>query len=245
MCGPLEKSGSLVKTCLALQHVAFEDLGLLEPLLTARGFEIQYMDMAIADLSQRDPLAPDLLVVLGGPLGAYEDDLYPFLKAEIEFIRRRLDQKLPTLGVCFGSQLMARALGARVYKGAAKEIGWKTLNAVGNGGCLAPVLEADLPVLHWHGDTFDLPDGAELLASTELYPNQAFAVGSHALALQFHLEVDGGRIEQWLVGHACEISITEGVSVPNLRADTERSAPALTSAAEQVFGKWLDGAGFR
>jgi GMP synthase (glutamine-hydrolysing) len=98
-------------------------------------------------------------------------------------------------------------------------------------------------VLHWHGDNFDLPDGAERLASTEVCPNQAFRVGEHALGLQFHLEVTPMALERWLVGHVVEIGAARGVFIDRLRADTRRFGPALEAAAPGVFAEWLDGAG--
>ena len=150
--------------------------------------------------------AADLLVVLGGPIGAYEEELYPFLADELRVIERRLAAGRPVLGICLGSQLMARALGARVYPGTGKEIGWAPLQltAAGRDSCLAP-LGGGAPVLHWHGDTFDLPKGASLLASTPRYKNQAFAWQRHGLALQCHIEATAAGLERWYIGHACEI----------------------------------------
>ena len=180
------------RTALAIKNVAFEDLGLIEPLLAARGFTVRYADAATDDLQALDPLAPDLLVVLGGPIGAYQEELYPFLRPELALIERRLQADRPTLGICLGSQLVARALGARVYPGSAgKEIGWApiALTEAGAGSALRHLAPERTPVFHWHGDTFDLPTGATRLASTAAYPNQAFRWGGHVLALQFHCEV--------------------------------------------------------
>jgi GMP synthase (glutamine-hydrolysing) len=135
-----------------------------------------------------------LLIVLGGPIGAYETDTYPFLAAEIALLERRLMHDRPTLGICLGSQLMAKALGARVFPGPLKEIGWGRidLTEAGAGSSLASLGSEDSEVLHWHGDTFDLPAGAVRLACNANYENQAFAFGQAALALQFHAEADPG-----------------------------------------------------
>jgi GMP synthase (glutamine-hydrolysing) len=212
---------------------------LLGPLLAERGHEIRYLDVPTTDVGADDMLAPDLLVVLGGPIGVYETDRYPFLETEIEGVRQRLAAGRPTLGICLGAQLMANALGARVYPSGNKEIGWApvTLTPAGTTSCLAPL--ARTPVLHWHGDTFDLPAGAVHLASTPLCRNQAFAVGNHALALQFHAEAAGRALEAWFVGHTCEIGATPGIGVNALRADTARHSAALIERGRACFDLWL------
>lgn len=224
---------------VALRHVAFEDLGLLGPILARRSHTIRYVDAPVEPLDDFDPLAPDLLVTLGGPIGVYQTDLYPFLASEIELIARRLAAGRPTLGICLGSQLIARALGERVYPSGIKEIGWAPieLTIAGRDSCLRHL--ADTAVLHWHGDTFDLPEGATLLASTELCKHQAFSWGEHALALQFHAEAAGVALESWFVGHTGEISATPGISVPQLRADTARCTPAITTLGTRCFEQWL------
>jgi GMP synthase (glutamine-hydrolysing) len=224
---------------LALRHVPFEDLGSFAPVLLGRGHEIRYVEMPTADLAAVDALAPDVLVVLGGPIAVYESDRYPFIDREIEWLRARLAARRPTLGICLGSQLMAAALGARVYPSGVKEIGWAPLELTpdGRASCLGHL--ADTPVLHWHGDMFDLPAGATLLASTPACRNQAFSAGTHALALQFHAEVLGGALEAWFVGHACEIAATRSISVASLRAATARHAAAVTARGTALFHDWL------
>ncbi len=232
-----------MKTALALRHVPFEDLGSLEPLLTERGFSITYLDLPGLDSAAVDLETPDLVVVLGGPIGVYETEDYPFLIWEIDKIARRLAKDRPTLGICLGCQLIVRALGARVYPSGHKEIGWAPLELTDAGriSCLAPLGNA--PVLHWHGDTFDLPDGAELLASTPICAHQAFSVGRKVFGLQFHIEVTATGLESWFVGHTGEIAATPGVSVTGLRADTQNYGNRLESLACEVLGAWLDEAG--
>ncbi len=230
-----------MKSVLAIRHVHFEDLGLLGDVLAERGWQITYHDAASGPLDAAAADAADLLVILGGPIGVYEDDIYPFLSGEIAAAQRRLTAGKPTIGICLGAQIMARALGQKVYPSGVKEIGWGelTLSDAGQTSVLAPL--AGHPVLHWHGDTFDLPANAVLLASTAPVPHQAFAIGAHALALQFHLEAKPEALEQWYVGHACEIAVTQGVDVPMLRRQAERHAAALQAPARQVFSTWLDG----
>lgn len=190
-------------TIYAIQHLAFEDLGALEDVFYQLGFRVRYFEAGIDDLSKALQ-HKGLTIILGGPIGVYETDDYPFLQQEIDLLKVRLKENLPTLGICLGAQLIAHALGAKVYAGQQKEIGWSQLSISDTANnLLAPLM--DTPVLHWHGDTFDLPEQAELLASSEIYPHQAFSVGKNILALQFHLEVAADSLEKWLIGHTCEL----------------------------------------
>jgi GMP synthase (glutamine-hydrolysing) len=225
---------------VALRHVAFEDLGLLAPILDEAGWDVSYQEASTADLDQSVINQADLLIVLGGPIGVYEARAYPFLTQELELLERRLQRGLPTLGICLGCQLMARALGARVFPGPVKEIGWggPALTEAGVASCLAPLSSPAARVLHWHGDTFDLPEGATRLASNANYENQAFAYGDRALALQFHLEADPARLDEWYVGHAVELS-AGCVSVPDLRFASAALENQLRPQASQIFGAWL------
>lgn len=230
-----------MKTAIAIRHVTFEDVGLLGDALAQAGFGLRYVEAGVERLEAKDLHGADLLVVLGAPIGVYEDDIYPFLKDEIAAVEWRLTNRRPTLGICLGAQIMARALGKRVYPSGGKELGWAAVDLTepGRTSVLAPL--AGVPVLHWHGDTFDLPDGAVHLARTTLAENQAFALGDFALGLQFHLEAKGDQIERWLIGHAGEIAATPGVDVPGLREQTARCAPALAKLVPAIFARWLSG----
>ena len=219
-------------TIYAIQHLAFEDLGALEDTFYQLGFRVRYVEAGVDDLTKALE-HKGLTVILGGPIGVYETEDYPFLTQEIELLKQRLANNLPTLGICLGAQLIAHALGAKVYAGAEKEIGWSTLE-------IQPVASnpltalADVSVLHWHGDTFDLPEHAELLASSALYPNQAFKVGNNILALQFHIEVAADAMEKWLIGHTCELRHAN-LSIQALRTDNQRFAPILEQHSTQVL----------
>jgi GMP synthase (glutamine-hydrolysing) len=232
-----------MRKALVINHVAFEDLGSLETELTQSGCKIEVIDACSADLRAIDAVDSDLMVVLGGPVGVYEHQTYPFLKVEIELLRRRLAAKRPTLGICLGAQLMAAALGASVYPGTkGRELGWAPIRAASDQG-VPPWFDAfllgDLRVLHWHGDTFDLPAGSTRLAGTDCYPNQAFVMENHALALQFHLEVTVQGLERWYVGHASELA-QAGKKVVELREESRIFGPALERAARELWRQWLD-----
>jgi len=231
--------GKLVMQCLVIRHLAFEDLGNFAPGLKQAGFSVDYVQAGVDALSPAAFAAADLLIVLGGPIGVNDSEEYPFISEEIELIRARLASGKPVLGICLGAQMMAAALGARVYPGTQKEIGWGgvTLTDAGRASCLA-ALEYNDAVLHWHGDTFDLPDGAELLASTTATPHQAFRYGRHALALQFHVEADADCIDAWLIGHACELSLA-GIRPSAIRDDARRFGAQARSNAESILRTWL------
>ena len=227
------------KSVVALRHVHFEDLGHFAPVLERQGYSLTYCDIGIDHLKGLDPLAADLLILLGGPIGAYEEEQYPFLHEELALLTNRIAANRPTLGICLGSQLIARALGARVYPMGVKEIGFSPLRLTPQGmlSCLS-TLAKDGTVLHWHGDTFDLPAAAVNLAYTETCATQAFAYGPKVLGLQFHLEVSVARFERWLIGHACELAAA-GVSVADLRAAAQHHAPMLARKAEDLLDRWL------
>jgi GMP synthase (glutamine-hydrolysing) len=229
-----------MKHVLAIRHVGFEDLGTFEPVFHGWGYRVDYVDAPVHGLSNLDVLAPDLLVILGGPIGAYEEDKYPFLALELALARQRLESGRALLGICLGAQLIARACGSRVFAGPVKEIGWGpvTLSEAGSTSALAALADG-APVLHWHGDTFDLPPGAVCLASTEDYEQQAFAIGKHVLGLQFHLEVSAPTLESWLVGHAVELSLA-GVDLAVLRAGVPTSSDVARTILKTWFANAID-----
>jgi GMP synthase (glutamine-hydrolysing) len=229
----------MIKSCVAVRHVAFEDLGLLGPLVAARGYEVRYHDAGIEPFGTATLVGPDLVIVLGGPIGVYETATYPFIAGEIAAIAARIKSNKPILGICLGAQMMAAALGARVAPGPVKEIGYAllTLTAAGRRSVLAPLVGA--PVLHWHGDNCELPAGCEGLASTANCPVQAFARTPVQLALQFHLETEPARFEAWLVGHSVELG-KAGIDPSKLRSEARALGPALREVGGKVLASWLD-----
>ena len=231
-----------MRRALVIGHVAFEDLGTLAPALTEAGFAIRTLQAGVNLLPADEAMAAELLVVLGGPIGVYDEAAYPFLATEKTLIGERLRRRGVTLGICLGAQLMAAALGARVYPGSAgKEIGWSPLlPTVAGDACseLAPLFAPGVSVLHWHGDTFDLPTSATHLAASKRYAQQVFVYGDHGWGFQCHPEVRGRDLECWFIGHACELA-QAGIDVNTLRAETQARAENLEQAAGRMWRDWL------
>jgi len=199
---------------LILKHAEVEGPGLIEEHLKAE--KIPYW---ILNLESNPPL-PKLdeithIVLLGGPMSVHEEDRYPFLRREDLFIKEALQRGKKVLGICLGAQLIAKALGALVYKGPVKEIGWCDISLT-EEGAKDPVFQgfpASFSVFQWHGDTFEIPAAGRLLATSSPVPHQAFRYGDNAYALQFHLEITEGIIEEWMQGYEKEFSAGESPRV--------------------------------
>ncbi|WP_088142901.1 glutamine amidotransferase [Achromobacter xylosoxidans] len=226
-------------SALAIRHVPFEDLGILAPVLAERGYSVRYLEAGVDAIDTAALGNADLVVILGGPIGVYETGRYPFLAQELRAIAHRLRQDKPTLGICLGAQLMAAALGADVVSTGRAEIGYAPLTLTPQGQDSVLNAVASVPVLHWHGDQFAIPEGASRLAETPGFPNQAFALGSRILGLQFHLEADSAQIERWLIGHACELSLRQ-IDPAAIREDALRYGPQLERCARNAMERWLD-----
>lgn len=227
------------KSAVAIRHIQFEDLGLFEPVLTAAGYKVTYLDMDGDALSTLDALEPDLLIVLGGPVGVYEAEAYPWLAEERRILTVRLAKDRPTLGICLGAQQIAATLGAEVAPMGHKEIGFGPV-ALTDAGRLGPLRHLEgIPVLHWHGDAFCIPDGAANLGTTGLCATQGFSIGQNILALQFHPEVDASAgIERWLTGHAAELAAS-GIDPRELRAQAQSIPADMRVPAQRMMEEWL------
>ena len=220
---------------LTFRHVPFEDLGHIAPLLVERGIGCDY-----ADLYQPGAPGPDIsgyagLIFMGGPMSV--NDPLPYLARERALIARAAERSQPMLGICLGSQLIARSLGAAVRRNPRKEIGWFDIHFTRSA--VEDALFRGIPgpetVFHWHGETWELPPGAELLASSEACANQAFRAGRGIYGLQFHLEVTPAMIADWQAqdencGDVCELSAPLD---PYAHSSRQRELSA------QVFGRWL------
>lgn len=227
------------KHALIVRHVPYEGIAGFRAPVEAAGYELTRIDVGDPEFPDADLVSPDLVILMGGPMGVYERERFPWIAHEIERLAERLAADRPTIGVCLGAQMIAAALGARVYPGEAKEIGFTPITINGAGGQSPVAHLADHPVLHWHGDTFDLPDNTELLASTALYPHQAFRRGRNLLALQFHAEMGiDPRIDAWIdQSHGCLEKL--GLCPRAIRAEYDEIGPATVGAGQRMMHEWL------
>ena len=227
-----------MKTALVLQHLEFENAGLIGNVLGKRGYELKKLDATCDDISAFPVNKADIVVILGGPIGVYDGERYPFINQELKLIEKSLKSEKPMVGVCLGAQLIASVLGAKVQPMGKKEIGFSSLQLTDEGQKSPLALIGTTPVLHWHGDEFEIPEGAKRLAETGICPNQAFSY-ENILALQFHLEADLDYFEHWLVGHAAELS-QAGIDPVNLRNEGKKYQGDLRTKAEKIFNLWYD-----
>jgi len=230
---------------LVFQHVPYEPLGTLDPLLKESGFRIRYVNFG------RNPdHRPTLdkyaaLIVLGGPMSSEQIDTYPNLVTEVEIIREAVDRDMSVLGICLGAQLLAKALGGVVQRNPLREIGWYDvdLTAVGETDPVLSTFARCQRVFQWHEDGMSLPPGAVHLASSPASSIQAFRHGEHAYGLQFHLEVDSSLIERWLSVPENRATLQDetGRTDPDeIRAQTPESIDALQSLSRATFSRWID-----
>lgn len=213
----------MTKRILSIQNIECETLGMLKPLLLANGYEIQEL-LAKEHPKQIDPEEYLGIIILGGPMSAYDN--LEYLQFEKQLIKSAVGKRIPVLGICLGSQIIASALGGRVYKGNRKEIGWYYVNLTrpAKSGLFKDTARDRLEVFQWHGDTFELPANSEILASSEQYI-QAFKIET-AIGLQFHIEVTADMIRDWSVQYSMEIS-QERIDSKDIFHDLESKALIL------------------
>lgn len=233
---------------VVIQHVAMEGPERIAELLHERGVAVDVREVFAGAPVPEAIAADELLVVMGGGMGVGDrgDPRYPFLDREAALLRRALADGRGILGVCLGSQLLAHAAGARVYPNVrrdeagrevrVREVGWGPVDLLAPGEpALAGLGEQQL-VLHWHGDTYDLPAGAVRLASTPLCPNQAFRLGPRAFGLQFHVEADAAIARRWAVEDADFVRAARGPDgTAAVLAETEQSAAAAREAGDRMI----------
>jgi GMP synthase (glutamine-hydrolysing) len=228
---------------LVLQHVAIEGPGTLASYLMARGWTLETVALYEGACLPEDAQGYQAVIVMGGPMGVYDEAAYPFLRDEQRFLIRVLAQGVPLLGICLGSQLLAKALGARVYRNPQKEIGWYTvdLTTAGAADTLFAGLTSPVPVFQWHGDAFDLPAGATPLASSPLCTNQAFRYGDRVYGLLFHLELTPEVIHSWMVAFHDELVSVQGAIDPaRIVAEMPDRCVAYQQVGRRVFANLVE-----
>ncbi|WP_395334405.1 glutamine amidotransferase [Novosphingobium sp. BL-8H] len=229
------------KHALIIRHVPHEGVAGYRQPIEDHGYLVDRIDVTDPAFSSLDLCEPDLLIMMGGPMGVYEQDTHPWISCQLRRLAHRLEADRPTLGVCFGAQMIAAAMGAHVYAGPAKEVGFHAVT-VRNNALDGPLRHlAGVPVLHWHGDTFTLPDNVELLASSHVYDHQAFRRGSNILALQFHAEMGmDPRFDAWIEQWPGAVVEAGGDEASLRRAHTELG-PAAVEAGRAMIEEWLRG----
>jgi GMP synthase (glutamine-hydrolysing) len=224
---------------LAIQHIECESPGTIADALEAKAISLR-----IVSVYKGQPIPTEMgtaagLVIMGGPMGVYEGDRYPFLREEIRLIEQAIKEEKAVLGVCLGSQLLAKALGARVTKGEKKEIGWYPVS-LADGAAKDPLwasMQRSFMAYHWHRDVFELPRGAEPLASSALTPCQAFRYGGRAYGFLFHMEVTEKIIGEMIRTFAEELK-EEGLGDRHITEGAANYLPHLQSIGKVVFGRW-------
>jgi GMP synthase (glutamine-hydrolysing) len=233
---------TLCKKILSIQNIDFETLGTLEELIHSDGYQIENIEAQTDTIpSKADGYVA--IVILGGPMAVYDETNYQYLSKEQELIRDAIKNEVPVLGICLGSQLIAQATGGRVYRGPKKEIGWFNVTLTPNGreSLFKGIKTKTVRVFQWHGDTYDLPSTANIMAFSNLYP-QAFKVGS-AIGMQFHLEVNRKMIERWIQEYSQEINKehikSDDILLPN-KAKEIRDSYDRCKVVYSNFSKMID-----
>jgi len=227
---------------LIFKHVQFEGPGTLAEPLKALG--IKYREVNLYEGGAPKNLEGcGGLIIMGGPMNVYEETEYPFLKDEDKLIKEALAKKLPMIGVCLGAQLMAKAAGAKVTKGQKKEIGWYPLHLTKEATAdpAFKMLPKEIEIFQWHGDTFEIPKGAVRLASSKLFPNQAFRIGENAYAFQFHIEVTEAIIKEWIEINGTELEgVRDYIDSKKVLAESKQKASELKKLADNIYKGLFD-----
>lgn len=230
---------------LVFQHVPFEPLGTLDPLLKEAGFRIRYVNFGRQPDARPTLDKYEALIVLGGPMNADQIDSYPNLQTEVGILREAVGRDMSVLGICLGAQLLAKAVGGFVSRNETPEIGWHDVELT-EEGLVDPVLSAFAPrqeVFQWHEDGISLPDDAVRLAGSKASPVQAFRFGEHAYGLQFHLEASRSLIERWLTvpDHQGVLAAeSDHIDVAAIRKRTHDAIQPLTDLSRETFGRWVE-----
>ena len=230
---------------LVFQHVPFEPLGTLDPLLKEAGFRIRYVNFGREPASRPELGKYEALIVLGGPMNADQIDQFPNLITEVEIIREAVESDMAVLGICLGAQLLAKALGGSVSRNERPEIGWYNVDLTA-AGATDPVLAAfgqSQEVFQWHEDGIELPTEAVCLAGSDVSPIQAFRFGEHAYGFQFHLEANRSLIERWLTVPDHQGILADDstdIDVNEIRERCGDSVEHLKALSNRTFTRWIE-----
>lgn len=230
---------------LVFQHVPYEPLGTLDPLLKASGFRIRYVNFGREPDSMPNLDGYKALIILGGPMNSDQIDTYPNLITEVEIIRAAVSRNMCVLGICLGSQLLAKALGGDVSRNEKREIGWYDveLTSAGASDSVLSTFAQKQRVFQWHEDGIQLPPGAVHLAASEASDVQAFRHGEHAYGFQFHLEVNRSLIERWLTVPANQTTLQDEVGRVDpdaIRAQSIEFVSDLEALSRETFSRWIE-----
>lgn len=228
---------------MAFQHVPYEPLGTLDPLIRAHKHRIRYVNFGRKPHAKPRIDGYDALIILGGPMNIGQEALFPHLEVEKALIRQAIDHDLPILGICLGAQLIASALGAEVKPACAKEIGWYRLSPTiaGKNDPVISAFEEVEQIFQWHGYSFELPRESELLVTGDPVVNQAFRIKNNVYAFQFHLEASIPLIQRWLnlPEHRLEMGAEAENKMEKIWRETQRFIDASWYLSEAVFGRFL------
>jgi GMP synthase (glutamine-hydrolysing) len=224
---------------LVLQHMGCEGLGGLEGFFDKQGIDHVHVALHAGEKIPSDWDRYNGIIILGGPMNVYQEKEYPFLAEEDAILKKALANLKPMLGICLGAQLIAKAAGAKVVTGHRKEIGWYDVNLTDGGreDLLFKGLPKSFKVFQWHGDTFNIPSKGTKLASSEIFPNQAFRVGN-AYGLQFHIEVTEGIILDWLKEYDKEIGDSDYIDPEEIISDTKRRSKDLIKLSDRFYSNF-------
>ncbi len=227
---------------LIVKHIDIEGPGTLGDFLKAKEEPFRIVELGAGEPMPANPRIFKGVVVLGGPMSVYEEDRYPFLKPENDFIQKVLKAEIPYLGICLGAQLLAKAAGAKVVKSPVKEIGWYQIQLTSEGkkDLLFKGFRESDPIYHWHGDMFHIPSNGQLLAGAQGCPHQAFKVGSNAYGLQFHIEVTDKSIKEWCDEY-CETDLPERLDhAKSMVEDYWKYKQVFDHQAKQIYHNFLN-----
>ena len=230
---------------LVFQHVPYEPLGTLDPLLKEAGFRIRYVNFGREPESRPSLDGYEALIILGGPMNSDQIESHPNLITEVEIIREAIDRQLSVLGICLGAQLLAKALGGTVSRNKTREIGWYDVELTDAGASDAVLsgFAAVQEVFQWHEDGIQLPPGTVHLAASDASDVQAFRHGEHVYGFQFHLEVNLSLIERWLTVPANQGTLRDEagrIDPDNVRQQSMESVSALEALSKATFSRWID-----